>query len=163
MDRFEEVEKMLDDDKVFVNDQYQVNVKFIDKQDMTMKGMLWLSIKRKDKNWMRDWRELQKIKNAIAGPEREGCEIFPAESRLVDTSNQFHIFVLPEGEKFPFGYADRLICEGHKGGWGKGSSQRDFKKGEQPEDALSVEQMKKIEQRVRDKYDNKNNYDKKIY
>lgn len=145
MKRFEEVDnfKMLDYDKVFVSDQYQVNVKFIDTKEKNMKGMLWLSIKRKDKNWMRDWRELQKIKNEIAGYEREGCEIFPAESRLVDTSNQFHIFVLPEGQKFPWGYKDRLIVEGHKGGFKKGSRQRSFKSGEQPDDCKSVEEMDK--------------------
>lgn len=138
MNKFEEHPKMLDDDKVFVNDQYQVNVKFGDKEK-GMKGFLWLSIKRKDKNWIRDWRELQKIKNLIAGPEREGMELFPAESRLVDSSNQFHIFVLAEGDSFPFGYKKRLIVKGHKGGWGKGSSQRPWKPGEEPSDALRVE------------------------
>ena len=28
------------------------------------------------------------IKNLIVGPEHEGFEIYPAESRLVDTANQ---------------------------------------------------------------------------
>ena len=143
MKPFEEMEKLLDDDRVFVNDKYQVNVKYLN-EGKEMKGLLWLSIKRKDKNWIRDWRELQKIKNMIAGEEREGCEIFPSESRLVDTSNQFHIFVLPEGEKFPFGYRDRLVVEGHKGGWGKGSSQRPFKPEEKPEDCKTIEQVMKV-------------------
>lgn len=142
MKTFEEMPKMLDDDKIFCNDQYQVNVKYLDKDGMD--GMIWLSIKRKDKNWMRDWRELQKIKNLIAGPEREGCELYPAESRLVDSSNQFHIFVLPKGERFSFGYAERYIVEGHKGGWGKGSSQRPFKPNDKPKDCMTVKEAQKI-------------------
>jgi len=157
VDKFEEVDKMLDDDKVFVNDQYQVNVKFVDKdQSRGMKGMLWLSIKRKDKHWIRDWRQMQQIKNMIAGSEREGCEIYPAESRLVDTSNQFHIFVLPDGDKFPFGYSDRLVVEGHKGGWDKGSSQRPFKPNEQPDDCKSIEELKEMEKKLREKMGWKN-------
>jgi len=155
VDKFEEVEKMLDDDKVFVNDQYQVNVKYVDtNKEAKMKGMLWLSIKRKDKHWIRDWRELQKIKNEIAGPEREGCEIYPAESRLVDTSNQFHIFVLPDGDKFPFGYSGRLVVEGHKGGWDKGSSQRPFKKGQEPNDIKTLDEVKEMEKKLRGEMEN---------
>ena len=39
---------------------------------------------------------MQKIKNAICGKEWEGIEIYPAESRLVDTANQYHMFCFPE-------------------------------------------------------------------
>ena len=141
MKPFEEVEKMLDDDKVFVNGTYQVNVKYL--EPAGIKGWIWLSIKRKDKEVINDWREMQKIKNAIAGEEREGVELYPAESRLVDTSNQFHIFVMPEGDKFPFGYGDRLVVKGHKGGYMKGSSQRDFVEGEEPEDIIAIDELKK--------------------
>jgi len=144
MKPFEEVQrtsKILDWDASFANDQYMVDVRYNDKQ-LGMKGFVWLSIKRRDKNWIRDWRELQKIKNMICGEEREGCELYPAESRLVDTSNQFHIFVLPEGEKFEFGYMDRLVVEGHKGGWNKGSSQRPFKHKDKPNDCKTLEEIK---------------------
>jgi len=128
-------------DAVFLNDGYQVDVRY-DKKEDGMKGWLWLSIKRKDKSWIRDWRELQKIKNMICGDEREGCELYPAESRLVDSSNQFHIFVLPEGEKFSFGYnGGRLIVDGRKnGGWGKGAKQREFKPADRPADIISPDE-----------------------
>lgn len=69
----------------------------------------WLSIKRLNKDAIRDWRHLQWIKNDICGPEREAMEVFPAESRLVDTSNQFHLWVLSEDMRFPFGYDARAI------------------------------------------------------
>ena len=56
----------------------------------------YLSIKRLDREPIADWRAMQKIKNAICGKEWEGIEIYPAESRLVDTANQYHMFCFPE-------------------------------------------------------------------
>lgn len=126
------------DQDIWVNDVYQVNIKH-DLPD----GWLWLSIKRKDKQAIHDWRELQAIKNLLCGEEREAVEIYPAESRLVDTSNQFHLFVMPEGQKFPFGYSDRLVVRGHEGGWFNGSAQRDFTPEETPKDAISNEEAEK--------------------
>jgi hypothetical protein len=35
-----------------------------------------------------DWRDLQRIKNQLVGPECEAVELYPAESRKVDTANQ---------------------------------------------------------------------------
>ena len=52
----------------------------------------YLSIKRLDREPINDWRAMQKIKNAIVGKEWEAVEIYPAESRLVDTANQYHLF-----------------------------------------------------------------------
>jgi hypothetical protein len=63
-----------------------------------------LSIRRDDRSWPRDWRDFQRIKNEIAGPEVEAVELFPAESRLYDTANQFWLWCLPPGEKFSFGF-----------------------------------------------------------
>lgn len=76
-------------------------------------GWTWLSIKRLDKAAVHDWRELQRIKTVMCGPEREALELYPAESRLVDTSNQFHLWVMPAGERFAFGWDDgRVIVDG---------------------------------------------------
>lgn len=137
--KFKEVESMLDDDKVFVNKTYQVNVKFLDETGMD--GWVWLSIKRFDKEVINDWRIMQQIKNAIVGDDREGVELYPSEKRLVDTSNQFHIFAMPKGDRFPFGYGDRKIVEGHTPKESMGSGQRHFNDGEQPKDCLKVEEM----------------------
>ena len=52
---------------------------------------------------------LQQIKNDICGEESESAELFPAMSRIADAVNQYHIWVLPEGDKFPFGFNDRLV------------------------------------------------------
>ena len=86
--------------KTFINNLYQVSV------DEDIGGALHLSIVRRDRRPIRDWRHLQRIKNEIAGPDREAVEIYPAESRLVDTNNQYHLWVKRPGERFDFGYAD---------------------------------------------------------
>jgi hypothetical protein len=73
-----------------------------------------LRIMRRDAHEVRDWRHLQCIKNEIAGAECEGFEIFPAESRLVDTVNTPHLFVLPEGERIDVGSDERLVADEHE-------------------------------------------------
>lgn len=73
--------------------------------------MLWLSIKRNDRECIHDWRDLQTIKNMLIGEENEAVEIYPAESRLVDTANQYHLWVFVDATiRFPFGFHDgRLV------------------------------------------------------
>ena len=65
-------------------------------------GAIWLSVKHNDRRAIRDWRHLQRIKNELAGVEREAIDIFPPESQLVDTANQYHLWVLPVGQSTPF-------------------------------------------------------------
>lgn len=111
--------KSTDTHQLFKNNRYTVNVRIL--QD----GWVHLSIKRNDREPIRDWRDLQRIKNEICGPEREGLELFPAESRLIDSANQFHLWVAPIGVKFPIGYdAGRLVAEKTDGG--SKSKQRPF-------------------------------------
>ena len=89
----------------FVNDIYQVQV-----APTGVNGdYLHLNIRRRDGGMIKDWRHFQQIKNEIAGEEREAVEIYPAESRKVDTSNKWHLWVLPEGEKVNLGWIDRDI------------------------------------------------------
>ena len=131
-----------DTKEVWKNNKYECQLRFMDGD---IKGWVWISFKHLTKEAIHDWRAMQRIKNELIGPEREGFEIFPAESRLVDTSNQFHIFVLPEGEKLAVGYAGRSIVKGHNDftpGVG-GSKQRGFSKEDEPEDAVSLKEMKK--------------------
>jgi hypothetical protein len=89
--------------QVWMNDTYTVAV-YTDDRHLTH-----LSIKRNDRKPVRDWRDMQAIKNQLCGPEREACELYPAESRLVDSANQFHLWVLPAGMQFPFGFTVRLV------------------------------------------------------
>lgn len=92
--------------------------------------MTWISVKRKgDKECIRDWRHLQEIKNDIVGVEAEGVEIYPAESRKMDEANQFHIWCLPEGYRWPFGNVWRIVQD-HDKSAGTGAVQRRFRQGD---------------------------------
>lgn len=72
--------------------------------------VLWLSIKRRDRATVHDWRDLQRIKNMIVGDEHEGFEVYPAESRLVDTANQYHLWVFVDAAvRLPVGYQNRDV------------------------------------------------------
>jgi hypothetical protein len=90
-------------DEVWGNDLYQVVVNNFES------GVTHLSIKTHDRSHIRDWRHFQAMKNEICGPEREAIEIYPAESRLVDSSNEYHLWVLPEGAQLPVGFPEPLV------------------------------------------------------
>jgi hypothetical protein len=104
--------------EVWVNDIYQVAV------SDHGEDFIQLNIRRRDGGpILRDWRHFQRIKNEIVGEEHEGVELYPAESRLVDTANKFHIFVLREpGVRFPFGWDKRDVQ--YESGSVSGSRQR---------------------------------------
>lgn len=97
---------------IFLSATHQVNVQLIREPFGNDLGdVAWLSIKRRDREVIRDWRELQAIKNAIVGPEHEGFELYPAESRLVDTANQFHLFVFMDRRvRMPVGFVEREVA-----------------------------------------------------
>lgn len=95
------------DDEIWVNEEYQAHVRYLSERGKA--GVLHLSIKRHDKKPARDWRELQSIKNEVAGWEREALELFPAESRLVDQADQTHLWVLPAGDPIGIGFTEREV------------------------------------------------------
>ena len=90
----------------WLNDTYQVAVRPLDND------AVHLSIKRLDRQPIHDWGELQQIKNELVGPECEGCELYPSESRKVDTANQFHIWAIKDPAfRFPFGFTTRAVSD----------------------------------------------------
>lgn len=82
--------------------------------------IVWLSIKRLDRGpvGIERFRDFQRIKNELVGPECEAIELYPAESRLVDTSNQYHLWAFTEpATRVPLGYQEReVITTAHPGG-----------------------------------------------
>lgn len=71
------------------------------------------------------WRDLQEIKNELVGPEHEAIEIYPAESKRVDSANQYHLWVFKDPTyRIPIGFQTRLVTEGTIGL----SQQRPFEK-----------------------------------
>lgn len=80
--------------------------------DGTEEGPIHLSIRHNQRKAVRDWRHFQRIKNDLAGPEREAVEIFPAESNLIDTANQYHLFVYPVGRHSEFTWTEgRMVSD----------------------------------------------------
>jgi hypothetical protein len=82
-----------------------------------------LTIRSADGSARHDWRDFQRIKNELVGEEAEAVELYPAESRLVDTANHYHLWVFPE-YRFPFGMQEREVS-----GPVEGVSQRSAQEG----------------------------------
>jgi hypothetical protein len=92
-----------DDDEIWINDLYQV-VKH------PHQGMAHLNIRRIDGFPGRDWRHFQQIKNELCGEECEAVELYPAESRLIDQGNKYHLWVVTDpAYRFPFGWEKRDV------------------------------------------------------
>lgn len=106
-----------------------------------------LSIKRNDREAVHDWRDLQRIKNELTDPRREAVEIYPAEARLADSANQYHLFVLELGRILPIGFHDGRIVSGRAELTAK---QRPFER--EPEDQIQMpkttEQIREMQDRV---------------
>jgi hypothetical protein len=59
---------------------------------------------------MRDWRHFQRVKNEIVGSECEAVELYPAESRLTDTTNKYWLWAVADPTfRFPIGYTTRDV------------------------------------------------------
>lgn len=95
----------------FLNDLYQVEVRTHfgpDAAQAPIPFLVHLSVKRRDKGTLHDWRHLQEIKSRIIGPEFEAVELYPAELRVVDTANQYHLWCSYTRGGFGFGFPDGL-------------------------------------------------------
>jgi hypothetical protein len=103
--------------EIFLNDEYQVNIDKNPAHGFTQFDIWHLSIKRIDRDIIHDWRDLQQIKNLLVGPEYEAIEVYPAESRLMDSANQYHLWVFVacknvEGPPtIPIGWTTRLVTD----------------------------------------------------
>lgn len=90
------------------NDLYQVQVR-----RHPAEGVAHINIRRLDGFPGRDWRHFQQIKDEIVGAECEAIELYPARSRLVDTSNKYHLWAsLDPKFRFPIGFSRRDVQHG---------------------------------------------------
>jgi hypothetical protein len=95
---------------VYLNDLYTVQIE-------QMPPFVHLIIRRNDWDTCKDWRHFQQIKNEFVGIENEAVELFPAESRLVDTANVYHLWVHTDARfRFPLGLPSRLVTAQPIGG-----------------------------------------------
>ena len=88
--------------QVWANEAYTVHRRDISKDRDD--SVVHLSIKRNDREPARDWRDFQQIKNELVGPEAEALELYPAESRLVDMANQYHLWAFKPPYSIPVGF-----------------------------------------------------------
>jgi hypothetical protein len=98
------------DREMWMNDRYTVTVRRHDEGWIRS-----LSVRRNDRGPDIPWRDLQRIKSELAGDEAEAVELFPAESRLVDTANQRWLWCLPPGARVPIGWEQGRIVGGPEG------------------------------------------------
>jgi hypothetical protein len=90
-----------------------------------MDGWVTLSIKRNDRKAECDWRIFMRIKNEIVGPEREAFQLFPCMERVVDTANQYFLFVVPKGYVIQAGQMEQEVSDSERAN-PMGAVQRDF-------------------------------------
>jgi hypothetical protein len=90
--------------QLYENDLYHVEI------DSDSAPFIHLDIHRHDSSPCKNWRHFQQIKNELVGPEHEAVEILPAESRLVDTANQYHLWVHASPKyRLPMGFRERFV------------------------------------------------------
>ena len=103
--------KQLTNCRIYKNNLYHVAVYGPDQQKNLQSDdwppLIHLSIKKIDRSAVHNWSHMQRIKNELVGDEHEAIELYPAESRLVNMANQYHLWVLANKEfSFPFGFAE---------------------------------------------------------
>jgi hypothetical protein len=97
--------------EAWFNDIFQVTVRRWSKDKVfgSTGGMIQIGINALDGTARHDWREFQGIKNQIAGPECEGFELYPAESRLLDPSNYYTLWCFPGIRRMNVGLNERRV------------------------------------------------------
>jgi hypothetical protein len=131
--------------EVLVNNHYQVTRTRIKSNDGAP-DLVHLSICRIDRGPCHDWRDFQRIKNELVGPEVQAVEIYPPESALVDTANQYHLWCIDmPGRWLQIGFNMRAVVEEYGGKFG--TTQRPFRDDERPEDLLTIEQFLSLSQK----------------
>ena len=97
--------------ELWINSRYEVHVRRPSGEEIESgQGAVHLSIKTNTRTHDHDWRDYQRIKNEVLGPDWWAYEVYPPEEFLVDTCNQFHLWCYPPGAEPPFGFRERLVC-----------------------------------------------------
>lgn len=91
--------------EVWRNDKYQV---IVTRQqiDAGLPTCIHLSIKRLDKATAHEWGDFQRIKDQLVGPDKEAVELYPHAGRVLDSTNQYHLWAFDSSDfVFPFGFS----------------------------------------------------------
>jgi hypothetical protein len=82
-------------DEVWGSSQYTATVHYLDDN---RDGFIEVGIHNYHRTTHVPWRHIQQIKNEVFGPDREAVQLFPAEDRLLDSANEYWIYVYPTSE-----------------------------------------------------------------
>lgn len=104
-EEFDDVRLNANADFKFINSQYHVLVYLWDT------NTIWLCIKNHENTSRTDWRDKQRIKNELCGTQCEGIELYPLESKLVDSANSFHLFVGRPNVSRNLGWSSRDVID----------------------------------------------------
>ncbi len=78
--------------RYWVNDKYEVFVQ-TSLGELSADGWIAISMHRRDHGRDIPWADKQHCKNQLIGTECEGVEMLPANARLIDVHNTYHLFV----------------------------------------------------------------------
>ena len=93
MNQIKRMLQCVNEDEIWRNTLYEAHVRCMDIEG----GFYHISLKNNERTTDISWQHKQWIKNDILGNEYEGVELFPAESRMVNTANQYHLWCAPKG------------------------------------------------------------------
>ena len=123
----------------FENSRYLVSLRRTERSVFgryRREGAWQLGIQNFDQSARHDWRDFQRIKNELLGPEFEAVELYPAESRRLDPSNYFLLFAF--ARHIPLGVCrGRLVVEPEDAA----APQRRFEPGQEPEPLDEVQRQ----------------------
>jgi hypothetical protein len=83
--------------EAYGNGVFAVLVRYLDRdtRDPT-RGRIHLAI-RTATSLEPPWRDLQRIKNEIVGPERWAVQFYPPAADVIDAADMYHLWVMPVG------------------------------------------------------------------
>ena len=99
-----------DSQVMYNNDLYNCQIVSVKYNEGVGATITELSITRRDRKPLHDWRHLQYIKNDILGTDVEAIELYPDEDRLLDTANTYWLYAFPKGYQLPFGSFERKVA-----------------------------------------------------
>ena len=98
--------------EMWVNSRYVVHLRRYPARDPNERPAIHLSIKRRDQGPDISYREKQRIKDALLGPEYDLLERYPPRSEEIDTANQYHLWGIDDPTfRWPIGWHQRRVTE----------------------------------------------------
>jgi hypothetical protein len=106
-----EEDPLLRTGETWCNDKCQVFVYDHESPEEGWPPYVVLSLKLNSREPWSDWRDFYRIKTELCGTLCWAMELYPPQHALVDTANQYHMFVLPPGVHFPMALKQMAITD----------------------------------------------------